>query len=496
MTPCKKNFLNPFISSMEKTGIKIFTRGVISIVLKPLLLIFVDTTIGQDFINFSSIRNDSEPEQNPFVRWNSAQLPDPIGYAAGSEALKEQVRIRLDKKGNLKQSLFLYHTQEIINCNAEMISISFVESPIWLGAGKLDSSSGARYFNMELLKDDVVSIQVFAKRLGSPCEPSITILNHRSVPIVFVDDTDVLGGDLSFEFIAPESGKYQFELRDVEHRSGANNFFALEVYKTLDKKSFPKASDDKINQYASLKLDAPRDLSIVNQTINGYLINDTDKKSVALEVVKNCPVTIIAKTRSIGVDVDTQVSLFDSAWNRVQIESQSNFGDTELSLKNLDVGRYTIEIQSLAGLRFSNAPFQVKLSNAWKGFALSSDQHLINLIKGDSAKVKVSIDRAFGYKGELRFNVDESRFPDPGIAIKVVESKNETSSAVIELKAKSMNLKPGIHLIQINGFGKLNSGAGYPVSTKPSLEKIGLAASPKLLIKLDGIFFINVIEAE
>lgn len=432
----------------------------------------------------------------PFIRWNSDLIDDPVGYRARNNLVQEQVRIFLDEQGKLQQSLNLNHETNVVEFNPERMDPELNDSKTWLCVSKLDAFNGAKYINLHLLKDDVVEIEIFAKRMGSLCDPSVTILNHRNVPIYFADDTGVLGGDLSIDFKAPQDGKYQMEIRDVEHRKGEKYSFAAVLRKAKGAMGESRQPAPKKHKPAPIRIVRPQNFVIESQTFIEKLASELDVREYSLEVAENCPITILARTRSIGADTDTKISLMNSSGEKLGQQSVDKLGDTQLSIKNLDAGQYTLEVRSLSGLPFKDISFQLEVGPFWKGFRLGADKHLIELVKGESTKLKINIDRSSGYKGRVQFRLDKLQSKNPDITIEVDESKDESDSVTIQLVCKNKNIKSGIYPISINGFGQDDLRAAGHVSTRPSLEKSGLAHSPKLLSKLDGIFFVNIVESK
>jgi hypothetical protein len=85
----------------------------------------------------------------------------------------------------------------------------------------------ACYFKFTATAAQRVSLEVFARRLASPLDPILRVLDATGKELVYRDDEPGLMGDCRLSFEAPLAGEYFVELRDVRYAGGAEYRFRL-----------------------------------------------------------------------------------------------------------------------------------------------------------------------------------------------------------------------------------------------------------------------------
>src|SRR5262249_48588127 len=71
------------------------------------------------------------------------------------------------------------------------------------------------YFNFRAKKNEPLSFDLFARRLGSALDPIVRILDAQGHELLYSLQFAEPNGDPRFLFQAPETGSYTIELRDV-----------------------------------------------------------------------------------------------------------------------------------------------------------------------------------------------------------------------------------------------------------------------------------------
>ena len=74
-----------------------------------------------------------------------------------------------------------------------------------------------------------LSLEVAARRLGSPIDPSVRLLNADGREIAYSDDELGLDGDCRLSTQLPSDGDYYIEVRDVRYRGGEDYFYRLRI---------------------------------------------------------------------------------------------------------------------------------------------------------------------------------------------------------------------------------------------------------------------------
>ena len=90
-------------------------------------------------------------------------------------------------------------------------------------AGKAD------YFQIELQAGESVSVEVFAARLLSKCDPMLRLLDARGNELAFADDTPGFVGDCWLRYRATQAGPVILEVRDASWLGGAAHRYHVRV---------------------------------------------------------------------------------------------------------------------------------------------------------------------------------------------------------------------------------------------------------------------------
>jgi hypothetical protein len=83
-----------------------------------------------------------------------------------------------------------------------------------------------QFFKLSVTSGQTVSFEVLARRIGSPLDPMLRVLDLRGREISFADDTPGLVGDCQTVVTFPSEGEYLVELRDVRFQGG---FYRLRI---------------------------------------------------------------------------------------------------------------------------------------------------------------------------------------------------------------------------------------------------------------------------
>ncbi|MBM3844890.1 MAG: hypothetical protein FJ405_01215 [Verrucomicrobia bacterium] len=106
--------------------------------------------------------------------------------------------------------------------NAAMVSL-----PITI-AGRATAKE-SDFFKMQLKSNEVVSVDLLARRLASRFDPYIRIWNPMGEEVAYNDFDRSFGADCRISFQAPEDGTYVVEVRDMRHGGGSENNYVLRL---------------------------------------------------------------------------------------------------------------------------------------------------------------------------------------------------------------------------------------------------------------------------
>ena len=74
-----------------------------------------------------------------------------------------------------------------------------------------------------------ISVEVFARRLGSPLDPVVRLLDTSGRELAYSDDVPGLAADGRFEHQFAEAGEYLIEVRDISYGGGGNHRYRLRI---------------------------------------------------------------------------------------------------------------------------------------------------------------------------------------------------------------------------------------------------------------------------
>jgi hypothetical protein len=85
------------------------------------------------------------------------------------------------------------------------------------------------YYKFQVAAGQRVSIEVLARRLGSPLDSFIRVLDAKGREIAYNDDAPGLGSDSMISHTFKDAGEYVLELRDIRFQGGGNFLYRLRI---------------------------------------------------------------------------------------------------------------------------------------------------------------------------------------------------------------------------------------------------------------------------
>ena len=85
------------------------------------------------------------------------------------------------------------------------------------------------FFKFKAEKGQLITLEVLARRLGSPLDASLYLYNEQGREIAYNDDAQGLSSDPQLVFHVPETGNYIVEVRDIRYAGSANHRYRLRI---------------------------------------------------------------------------------------------------------------------------------------------------------------------------------------------------------------------------------------------------------------------------
>jgi hypothetical protein len=85
------------------------------------------------------------------------------------------------------------------------------------------------YYKFQVAAGQRVSIEVLARRLGSPLDSTIRLLDAKGRELAYSDDAPGLGSDSMLSHTFKDAGEYVLEVRDIRYQGGGNFLYRLRI---------------------------------------------------------------------------------------------------------------------------------------------------------------------------------------------------------------------------------------------------------------------------
>lgn len=94
--------------------------------------------------------------------------------------------------------------------------------------GYVDSLS-RDYYKFTVAAGQRISVEVLGRRLGSPLDSMIRLLDSKGRELAYSDDAPGLGSDSMLSYTFKDAGEYLLELRDIRFQGGGNFLYRLRI---------------------------------------------------------------------------------------------------------------------------------------------------------------------------------------------------------------------------------------------------------------------------
>ncbi len=355
------------------------------------------------------------------------------------------------------------------------------------------------YYSFTAKSGETFSLEVIAHRIGSQMDPVARVLHTDGRELSFCDDEGGIWKDARFQFKAPSNGEYTIAVHDVGYGGGPAFDYRLRVtQEPLVWYTFPLA-DPTENAVAFEKLGsgvedaasgspanppAAPGLGVLPQILevepnektpttiptpapvilNGKIHSQADVDIYPFVASKGQKLIFQSQTRSLGSPCDLVLRVKSLDGKTLAQSDMNSALDAALTNRFDEAGSYLLEVRELSGAGITNAPYRIKVQEFAPGFTITSEQNILNVKAGESAKLKLNAVR-YEYDGPIEFQI-EPEIPALTIENSVIpEKKNE-----VELTLKADAEIPAGTFRHVKIIGKGKDHAAVQVSTKPALK--------------------------
>jgi hypothetical protein len=375
------------------------------------------------------------------------------------------------------------------------------------------------YFTFKAKKNEQLSFELFARRIGSTLDPIVRLLDSKGREHIYSLQTSEPNGDGRFRFKAPESGNYTIQLRDVSYHGGPNYFYRLRFgHFPLLTASFPAVIHQ--SKQSKLKLIGPfgeltrrisapdhalrflplaaksrdnsgsgftsallADLPQISEAepndktnratpinipagLNGQFNQPGDLDYYQFQVEKGDRLLFIGQTRSLGSPCDLSLRLFDT--HGAQIAESSNTTASEGALTNTfdKTGTYRLLVEELTGAAAPDFLYHLDVKRQPAGFSLFVDTDKAErTTNGFSLQVSCARDH---YDGPIKLSV----FDKDSCALENATIAAKKTNTTLRIKLTETTTAAEFAVVRMFGEAVIRDQPfTAPVSTLPALRK-------------------------
>jgi len=335
-----------------------------------------------------------------------------------------------------------------------------------------------QYYKFRVEAGQRLSVEVLARRIGSPLDPFVRLLDDRGRELVYSDDDEATGADSRFVHRFEAAGDYYLEIGDIRYYGNAEYRYRLRLGDfPLVTAPFPLGvqsgsvgrieatgialgdlpaveartpltnPDARGTDRLRLKAEYPggHGSSVVTLltsprleqvefepndrmetaspvdpvgAVNGRFAEDHDRDYFRFTVKKADHLRLLGRTRSLGIARDLLLRLFDSQGKQVAQGVPTSTDENQIDILFSDDGPYTLLVEDLLGRGGPDHVYRVEFAPAVAGFSLTTGADRYNVPRGGVFQIAVAAVRG-GYSGpiELALTRTDAAFKLAGAVI-------------------------------------------------------------------------------
>lgn len=338
-----------------------------------------------------------------------------------------------------------------------------------------------KFLSLQLEANQSVSIDVFARRLGSMFDPVLRLTDDSGRELAFQDDIAGLQGDAQIAFVAPAKGTYRLELRDVQYTGSAKHFFHLRVGQfplvlgtlprltTRDQPANLVLADGSALPVNNTASGSFRPISVANEdqplafgtVFAGTRISQAEQEpnndqehatqiAADAEAVHGCfqagrdtdwfrlsgdaqqHICVTSYTRRVGSPSDVVLQLWDAAGKKLVEVDDSGTTDAQLTTKLPAAGQYYLAVRELSGQGGPHWTYDLQIDRQHGRVDATTTIDHLTIPDGGTGSIPVTVKRT-GQVSGLR--IESSDLSEAFVASPVYLAPNQ-SSAVVTFRLK------------------------------------------------------------
>lgn len=391
-------------------------------------------------------------------------------------------------------------------------------------------SLGFNYYRFKVEAGQRVAIEAVARRLGSPLDPIVRLLNSKGRELAWSDDEPALRGDSRLHYTFQEAGEYLVEIRDIRYQGGGGHLYRLRIgdfpcLSTPHPMAVQRGVSTKV-AFAGTSADgvAPIDVNIpadhpvqwtnvgarsASGNSSGFAVLHVGDSAIAVEAEPNNEIakatrmelgqtacgrvdapgdvdhfilaatkgqkfTFRGITRRQGSPTSLYLRLLNASGGQVAVKEDFGVGDPAFDYTFPADGDYVIAVEELHRRGGSQFAYRIDTEPVATGFTLTAAVNTVNLGAGGTASIQVNSARK-GYNGPIQ--VVAIDLPDGVVSQPTVIGPGHNVVALTLTATGDAPLNKAVP-VKIVGTAKVGDNDVQVVADTHGTLKAGLSAIP------------------
>ncbi len=314
----------------------------------------------------------------------------------------------------------------------------------------------SRFFRIAMVAGQTVSVEIFARRLGSDMDPVLRITGPDKHEIAYRDDMPGAEGDTQLQFTAAVDGEYRIEVRDVRFAGGGRYYFHLRLGKlpmvssvsprivqaghnvsslgpagevlaetmpptttetigTLIPVTFRTADFDGSALNSVMMTNQPTQaeaepnnsqaeatpVSAESHVLTGTLQQAGDADWFKITTTEAMPLLVTTHTREVSSPTDVRLALFKADGGIMAENDDAGLRDAELAAQLPAAGEFYLKVSDIAGRGGPAWTYALDFYQGRKAVRVIAPADRINVPRGGSAGMQLTVKRIH-YDGPVK----------------------------------------------------------------------------------------------
>jgi hypothetical protein len=364
------------------------------------------------------------------------------------------------------------------------------------------------FYRVTAKKGERFAIEVVARRLGSPLDPLLRLLDAQGRELMANDDAPGLDGDARIDCRCPKTGEYVLEVRDTRHAGGPRHHYRLRLGEPLPTPlpflASPEVAKltEPLHPLSPATEREPNDEAGQTQAVQlpveliGRFDKPGDRDMYEFQAAKGDRLVFAGRTRSLGSPCDLFLQLQTSNGTKVA-EANATGADEGLLTNRFNAnGAYRLVVEELNRNGGPEFTYRVGVEELRPGFALSTETERVSVPAGDSIEIEVRAER-YDYNGAIGLTITGLP-PQFSVTNAVIPPKANSATNSVKIKITAPTDLALGDFFQFSIMGRAGIGGqefASRVSTLPALRNLfpGLRYPPR---ELDGLLALSISESK